>query len=418
MKNVIGALGLLLLAVAWGPASPADEVVLLISGDTHGYLSPCGCTKPMTGGIRRRATAIRNLSKGKKAVILENGNLVHGEGRQDELKAETLAEALRDMNVTAINLGRHDAALGPGLLLSVQRLSGDKIISGSIAKSPTFEVPEFTISNGLIIGGASTKPDELARKLHEHPIEVEQTVAALEREALSSGLAPVLLLDGDEAEARNIAINHQNLTLIAHTSSGDPALNPLRIGKTWLVSSGEKGKSIIKITMANGKPTAYSAIKLQPEFGDDKAVSSLYRSYLDRVRDEGLLDKLPRSPSAGYAGSGSCKSCHALAYNTWKASKHYSALNTLEADNHDRDPDCVSCHVVGLQFNDGFKSRSKTPSFAQVGCESCHGPSAAHVAAPTKSKSLGTAKNACTDCHNVNHSPTFDFQKYWPKIRH
>src|SRR5882724_6944156 len=36
------------------PANRKPDVVLVLSGQEHGYLQPCGCSKPQLGGLVRR----------------------------------------------------------------------------------------------------------------------------------------------------------------------------------------------------------------------------------------------------------------------------------------------------------------------------------------------------------------------------
>ena len=71
---------------------------------------------------------------------------------------------------------------------------------------------------------------------------------------------------------------------------------------------------------------------------------------------------------------------------------------------------CIVCHEglgTGIdKSKHGFKANARTP-MAQQGCESCHGPGAAHAADPEKVKPLQFAKlataeanAACTTCHN------------------
>jgi hypothetical protein len=84
----------------------------------------------------------------------------------------------------------------------------------------------------------------------------------------------------------------------------------------------------------------------------------------------------------------------------------------------------------------------------QNGCENCHGPGADHVAAEWGDDELtdeqinarreamrmkivenegnmegqvfktGSVVDNCMQCHDLDNSPDFDFQAYWPKVRH
>ena len=80
------------------------------------------------------------------------------------------------------------------------------------------------------------------------------------------------------------------------------------------------------------------------------------------------------------------------------------------------------------------------------GCENCHGPAARHAAVELgdlevteeeeealrqalhmeigenegnmQGQQLGEAVNNCLGCHDLDNSPDFDFQKYWPEVAH
>lgn len=154
------------------------------------------------------------------------------------------------------------------------------------------------------------------------------------------------------------------------------------------------------------------------EWDDNKDVSLIYSRYLKRVTSEKLLEQMPRSEGEKFAGSKTCGSCHADAYKIWANSLHSSALKTLENDGHARDPDCVSCHVVGLDKDTGFMDRSSTPELTDVGCESCHGAGSAHSMKPESIDMIKIGANSCMSCHVKNHSPKFDYERYWQKIKH
>ena len=124
----------------------------------------------------------------------------------------------------------------------------------------------------------------------------------------------------------------------------------------------------------------------------------------------------------------------------WKHSGHGHAYKTLADLDPPRnfDPECVSCHVVGwhpskfFPYQGGFESLETTPQLANTGCEDCHGPGEKHCAAEmgdnealqlkyrkavviTKEQSK---KEQCMTCHDIDNSPDFDFDKYWPLIEH
>src|SRR4029077_18739729 len=118
------------------------------------------------------------------------------------------------------------------------------------------------------------------------------------------------------------------------------------------------------------------------------------------------------------------------------------------------DPECLSCHATGWEpqkffpFISGYEGLEKTPNLVGNGCENCHGPAAEHVAAESgesgaddaqleklraalrlkivpnegnkegQEYAKGKVVQMCMQCHDLDNSPEFDFQKYWPKIEH
>lgn len=409
------AVGLAGLAVSLAPAP--KPVVIAVSGDFKGYLSPCGCSSPMIGGIKRRATALRNLAKNASIVVLDNGGLVSGTTRQDEIKAETLAEALSIMGADAINLGVDEAKLGKEMLASVQRLSGNRLISTQMPSPAPLGIRPYVAKGGYLVGGVCTQPDPISKALSVKLIAADKAVARLVAEAGSRKFKPFLLLRGSEDEAKAIAAKFPKLSAIVYSGAGDPLIKPVQVGQTRILTPGEFGKYLVTLREGAKGAVSYRCEPLTPEYKDDPSVSGAYKAYLDRIKSEGLLDQWPRVQTDAYAGSEACGKCHQKAFQTWSQTSHAHALDSLEREGHDFDPDCVVCHVTGLSSKSGFRSRETTPSLAKVGCESCHGPLAEHALSP-KSKRPSRTRIPCTSCHDTGHSTRFDYETYWSKIAH
>lgn len=418
MKLWLLALALTSLAVGAWPRSEAKEVLLLIGGDSHGYLSPCGCTKPMSGGIRRRAAAVRNLATGKPALVLENGGLVHGLGRQDQLKAETISEALKAMDCDAVNLTSSEAAMGRGMVESIARLTNNKLTSSSIANQVGLPITEALEEEGIWVAGLSIKANAIATDLTDRPVNLDEALETLETRAAQAKEPLVVMLEGQESDARALAKSHPAIRVIVYSALGDPPSAPTQEGNTLLVTPGEHGKSVIRLKYRDHKFQDYAVIKLDPDIPDDPSVSRFYDRYLDRVTNEKLMDAMPRIAGPKFAGTATCGMCHGDALETWKKSAHSHALKTLESEKHGRDPDCVACHVVGVDNENGFRSRDLTPELADVNCESCHGPGNDHANDPAKFPLPKVGEASCMKCHVKEQSPNFDFLKYWEKIKH
>src|SRR6185436_8482388 len=110
-------------------------------------------------------------------------------------------------------------------------------------------------------------------------------------------------------------------------------------------------------------------------------------------------------PSPHYAGSQACLECHNPIVKTATHTRHFGAFTNelFIALGGQTDPSCFSCHAVGYGVPTGFVSAAKTPSLANVQCESCHGPAAWHAANPedpvTKPR-VDISSAVCGGCHN------------------
>jgi hypothetical protein len=78
---------------------------------------------------------------------------------------------------------------------------------------------------------------------------------------------------------------------------------------------------------------------------------------------------------------------------------------------------CQQCHTTGYGLPGGFESAGGSAALRSVGCESCHGPSQAHVRNP-KLHTPFAARDQCQSCHDHENSPQFNYAAYWPRIEH
>ncbi len=155
------------------------------------------------------------------------------------------------------------------------------------------------------------------------------------------------------------------------------------------------------------------------------ALLAAYNASLCEVAKEATATRTceaATSPADSFAGNDSCRECHSDAFAVWQKSKHAHAWSTLTAKGKQCDLGCISCHTVGFEVAGGYCRLQDAEAHANVGCESCHGPSLAHVQNPDDKKAWSAhftrAKDAkvCAHCHTPEHSDTFNFDTYLPKI--
>src|SRR5438094_573401 len=79
------------------PAAESKPLYLVASGDTAGWLMPCGCTSNQSGGLLRRATYLDAL-RGKGAVIyVDAGGAPGGTSGYQKLKFESILAGEKKM---------------------------------------------------------------------------------------------------------------------------------------------------------------------------------------------------------------------------------------------------------------------------------------------------------------------------------
>ena len=407
--------------------------MLVFSGELNGYLRPCECTKPMLGGMARRGSLLKSLAAASGIIKVENGDLVQERGAQNEIKAETLVDMLSAMKYDVFVPGEKDFKLGMPVLRSLQerfsgkflcanvKIDGHPLFTGTVEKIINLSGTPIKI---LLIGLFS---ERYTAALHafDNGLNIEPPVIALQRlkSRFSRCNYKVVVLHGDETEARDLAAHFPDLSMILYAHAPVAPLAPIVVGHTTLAYCGERGRSIKIADLQVFVPASMPRIRevsLGQSWKDNPGITLLKRDYSTRVKRENLLEhQIQLRPANGpaFAGSAACAPCHQNAYQVWQSSSHSHALKTLEVKGDDRDPECTSCHVVGWKESGGFISRITTPQLANVGCESCHGPAKAHVL-DNKRPPAGDSKGSCRNCHISEHSPGFVFQSYWSHIKH
>ena len=142
----------------------------------------------------------------------------------------------------------------------------------------------------------------------------------------------------------------------------------------------------------------------------NKEIEDLFFASLDARKGQ-------REKKKVYASEQMCLTCHPSKHEIWSKSHHSRAYETLKRVNKAFDPECLKCHVTGLDRIGGFISEVDTPELKNVQCEACHGPNLDH-AENLQAKFRTNARQACSLCHVKCHSPNFNNSKYWPKIKH
>ncbi|MDO4575296.1 MAG: multiheme c-type cytochrome [Planctomycetia bacterium] len=440
------------------------DVTLVLTGRLNGYLEPCGCAgmERMTGGLSRRATFFDQLiAKGWNPAFLDTGGISHGYSQQARIKFLSATNMLREMGYDAVTLGDTDLMFPAGDLLSEVTNPGrsSKLFTsanvGIFAMDPKTLVPaKILIRNGIKIGIVGILGEEEQKEVRNDEIVFGKVRAALDK------VVPilkektdfiVLLAHATVEEAMEYAQTWPDIDVIVAAKGAPvpPAVPEVLESGQYVLSIGEKGMHVIVLGLYNDNenPVRYQRVPMDSRFESSQKIHDLMALYQDQLAVAGLEGlgirplKNPWTESHGtYVGSAKCESCHQEAYEVWLHSRHNKAWKSLRESTPPRtsDPECVVCHVVGWNvehqtpYEGGFLNMEKTPGLSKVGCESCHGPGSLHVDAEMGTDEAAQAqfrkavrltlddakKSQCITCHDLDNSPNFDFDLYWPVIAH
>jgi hypothetical protein len=182
-----------------------------------------------------------------------------------------------------------------------------------------------------------------------------------------------------------------------------------------------KERQMLDVPRPEPSPNRFFArwIPLPKKAPRDQGVAKLMRQHDKAVNEANRLAFAGlKPPSLGpgdvaYVGSAACSACHQEAYAWWRNHAHGIAYLTLQQRNKEYNLDCVGCHVTGYEEPGGSTvTHNLGGALVNVGCESCHGPGAAHVKNPEVPVVRDTPESTCVRCHNEEHSDLFDYQAY------
>jgi len=163
---------------------------------------------------------------------------------------------------------------------------------------------------------------------------------------------------------------------------------------------------------------------------DDDAFTEQLRALHSGERERPLL-AFAEGP---HVGSAACKECHASEHAWWSSDAHGTAMSSLQGKEHQGAPaaesvECVRCHASPTTH--GGPEPTELAGFATaeggVGCESCHGPGAAHVKAGGGTDNIeGLGEDCpvcviealCTGCHTKEWDPGWDLDARLGAIKH
>jgi hypothetical protein len=413
---------------AAAPAPATRPAILVASGDTAGWITPCGCTANQSGGLLRRASYLAGLRKNADVIYVDVGGAPSGDSPYHQARfAAVLAGEIR-MGISAHNLGRAELALGPQRLRELARDTSSLLVSANARDAqgqPIAQPIRIVATPGRRIAVTGIISPSFATAA----VQVQEPKSAI-LAALQQSREPhdglVVLAYMPEDELQQLAASLPEADVVLGGPTGQPVA-PRQVGPCLLASATSKGKFMVQLQIPAARADAWTGqvVEMSSVFPDDPGQSANLRQFLDHLArsdypapQTGLIAPLASAP-AGFkvAGNTECSFCHGADYQHWTTTAHHNAWNTLQNKGFHVDPYCQQCHTTGYAMPGGFVSVVHSDDRVAVGCESCHGPSSAHAADP-RIKTPFRAADECMQCHDRENSPAFKYDVYWPKIKH
>jgi 2',3'-cyclic-nucleotide 2'-phosphodiesterase (5'-nucleotidase family) len=448
--------------------SPGQTVTLLYSSNLRGEYEahPLGglarratYTSELAARARGEGGVVVQLDAGDS--LLPRLDPVPGDPPPDrkevERRARLVATGLGRLKLDAFTPGEADLALGPVKLKALARQARLPIVSANVLDArgkPLFDSFRFLQLGDRRVGvfGVLTlsEADAAAAKTFGYsvgdPLEAAQGVTSALREKGAEVVVGLFHLAGGVDEARKLGgqIAGLDVMVLGHAASA-PA-EPLVVsdgadGAALAVEALERGKLLgrLDLHLVDGDlgflaPTRAAAgsggrswyentiVRLDPRVRSDPAMQALIRPYVEENRrraerklpvgltaQAGTDGKLAEGAAEKwtYASTAACGLCHGNQKMHFDASVHAYAMATLQRKGRERDPYCLGCHATGFGVPGGTRNlQTAVTYFANVGCESCHGPSVVHVQKQTKATTrLQAPESVCRECHKPEHSP-------------
>ncbi len=307
------------LFAGWPKEKP--DLVIVVSGQMYGYLSPCGCSRPQTGGLERRYNLIQQLkSKGWEVIGVDVGEVAsHVEKgtlrQQNLLKYGTAMKTLKEMGYIAVGVGvsefqndlmkllgqytvghpnERPVVLGANLVGGVTR--NDKrepkegtgkaradFFKGPPGERPLVEDVEVYQGKSVSVGVIGTVAPSIARQIvdadgsYDFSPNGDVLTAALAK-ADKDPAKPelkVLLFQGGDIEARKVAADFPQFNLIVRTSDDTEGMGaglpitPDKAPNTRIVHVGHKGQNVAVVGVfktPKGFDLQYQLVPLGEEF--------------------------------------------------------------------------------------------------------------------------------------------------------
>jgi len=372
------------------PKGQKPDVAIVLTGQTFGFLQPCGCSRLQSGGLERRAVFMNSLkTRGWPTIAFDLGNLYPQKTAIDDqakMKYKLTMDALRDMGYLAVGVGKSEFTAGLDKVLgeyALQKEQAPYLLAGNLlgvangkplpreekfpnppgTTRPLIGVAEIATVGDLPIGVVGIVGKSLGAEVEklDSTITFADNGAVLKAAITGLNAQPkkpqinVLLYQGTSTEAGLLAAAWPQFQIIlCQADDPEPPQFPAQAngGKTLIIQVGHKGRYVGVVGVfkkaGGGFDLKYQLVPMSEEYvtpGSEEAarkanpVLSLLEAYSEHVRDRKFLTRMPKGPhpsqiqepklNLSFVGSEKCQNCHAAQFAKWKGTPHSHALDAL-----------------------------------------------------------------------------------------
>ncbi|MGH7724355.1 MAG: multiheme c-type cytochrome [Candidatus Eiseniibacteriota bacterium] len=441
-----------------GRAPIERRVSLAVTAQSFGHVEPCGCKESDAGGIARRVTFVSRLRARDPGLLLLDAGSAFAEPDKSPLldafgRAEQAfhLESLSRMGYDALGIALTELARGPSVLASFDEGRRLPYVSANLSRLGVALAPASRIvrrGDFLVrIVGAYEPPPWLQRgsmlELALDSLEVGDPVEAVSRAVAGADEHELVIVLGELSyrAIATITARCPNVDLIvtspdrmrgelAPGGRTGGASGFLRNAFVLYADLGEYGVKTLELGLTASGAIARAdvgQVDLTTEIPEDRPTRQRLDQLYARMAQSDLAVAAVEVPFAddpvrnagGYVGKDACASCHPAETAQWETTKHAGAYKTLLDVHRAFQPRCVACHVAGYGTKDGYALDRPSAHLANVQCETCHGPGAAHARAPARGTILrDVPESTCLSCHTPEHSDAFDYAERLLRVQH
>jgi len=398
---------------------PDPDIVLMVTGGTHGLLEVCNCPGPMPGGLARRSGMVLSYRAAFDEVfVLDTGDVFWFE--PEDLRNEYVLKGYARTGYDAVVLGDQEwSALGERL---------DALLS---------EAPLTYVSTTVAPADGVSRLPIVTEVKHRRGAVKLAVLSYLPRETFlfwsKRKLARLRFRTLDELSRRAEALKHDGWLVVVVAHTGDAETEKLAAAcPADLIVRGNTSRCAKELLTAAGKPVAkvggtervgVIAMKLAPggkveqmeyrlEVVDDHwpldaRLLEVYQAYAHAAMRQAM--DAERVEGLAYVPSSECSRCHETQYRAWTDGPHVGAYKVLQERKRTGDPNCLMCHTAGFGAETGFRTFEDTPDLAGVNCQNCHRFGVdEHRREGFRIPEVN--EEVCTSCHTPRTSPKFSFE--------